>query len=121
MKKNGYNQIELIVVVGVFTIVYFVGAFIVSKNFNVDFEMDLYNQKIAAIEKQAEIYGEKEKDLFKESDSVYVTIEELALANAIVSTKEGVVADPRNSSDTLNNLKVKITKEDDKVTAKVLG
>ena len=49
-----------------------------------------------------------------------MTVEELALNNAVISTKEGVVADPRNSEETLNDLRVKITNKDDEITAEVL-
>lgn len=121
MRKNGYTTIELVVVLGIFSIAYFASAIAISKNFNVNYEEELYNQKIAAIEKQASIYGENKEDLFKDGDSVYMTIEDLAKENVIVASEEGVVADPRDSEKNLNDLKVKITSNDNKVTAKVLS
>ena len=50
-----------------------------------------------------------------------MTVEELALANVIISNSEGVVEDPRNSEDTLNDLRVKITNKDNEITAEVLA
>lgn len=121
MNKKGYTTIELLIFLGVFTVIYFTTTVIVSKNFQGDYVDKLYDEKIAAIEKQASIYGENTKDFFKENDSVYMTIEELALANVIISNEEGKVTDPRNKEKSLSDLRVKISKEDDKVTAKVLS
>lgn len=118
--KNGYTAVELIIVIAVFTVGYFAVANTLSYNFDVDYEQDLYDLKITSIEEQATIYAEGHVDMFAESNDVYMTVEELALNNAIVSTKEGVVEDPRNSEETLNDLRVKITNEDEKITAEVL-
>ena len=81
---------------------------------------DLYNLKISSIEEQAAIYAEAHTDMFAESNDVYMTVEELALNNAIISTSEGVVADPRDNDETLNELRVKITNNEDEITAEVL-
>ena len=94
---------------------------ILSKNFDVNFEQDLYEETIAAIETQAALYGETHTEIFNESPDVYMTVEELALANVIISSSEGVVKDPRDNEDTLNDLRVKITNNDDSVTAEVLN
>lgn len=118
--KKGYTAVELIIVIAVFTVGYFVTANILSKDFDVNYEQDLYEEKINAIETQAALYGETHTEIFTESSDVYMTVEELALANVIISTSEGVVADPRDSEETLNDLRVKITNSDDEVTAEVL-
>ena len=122
MKNNrGAGQIGLIALLAVFTVGYFVIANMFSYAFEVDFEEDLYNLKIAAIEKNATIYAEGHEELFAESSDIYMTVEELALAGVIISNSEGVVKDPRNSEDTLNDLGVKITNKDDRITAEVLA
>ena len=118
--KKGYTGVELVIVIAVFTVGYFLVANTLSYNFDVDYEEDLYNLKIASIEEQAAIYAEGHTDMFVESNDVYMTVEELAMNNAIISTSEGVVADPRDSENTLNDLRVKITNEDEKITAEVL-
>ena len=122
MKNNrGAVSVGLIALLAVFTVGYFVLANMFSYNFDVNFEEDLYDLKIAAIEKNAVIYAERHEELFAESSDVYMTVEELALANVIISNSEGVVEDPRNSEDTLNDLRVKITNKDDVITAEVLA
>ena len=118
--KKGYTGVELVIVIAVFTVGYFLIANTLSYNFDVDYEEDLYNLKIASIEEQAAIYAEGHTDMFVESNDVYMTVEELAMNNAIISTSDGVVADPRESENTLNDLRVKITNEDEKITAEVL-
>ena len=118
--KKGYTGIELVIVIALFTVGYFVAANMLSYNFDVNYEEDLNSLKISSIEEQATIYAEGHMDMFAESNDVYMTVEELALNNAIVSTSEGVVADPRDNEETLNDLRVKITNEDESVTAEVL-
>lgn len=120
MNKKGYAGIEMIIVLALFTVGYFVVANIISYNFDVNYEEDLYDLTISSIEKQAALYGENNTEIFAESNDVYMTIEQLAAANAIISTSEGVVADPRDDSKTLNDIRVKITNDDDEITAEVL-
>lgn len=122
MKNNkGGASIGLIVILAIFTVAYFVVANMFSYDFDVNFEQELYDLKIAAIEKNATIYAEGHEELFEESSDVYMTVEELALANVIISNSQGVVIDPRNNEDTLNDLRVKITNKDDVITAEVLA
>ena len=51
--KKGYTGVELVIVIAVFTVGYFLVANTLSYNFDVDYEEDLYNLKIASIEEQA--------------------------------------------------------------------
>lgn len=121
MNKKGYGVVELVVILAVFSVGYFVAANTISKELNVNYKETLYENKIAAIESQAEIYGKSNEEIFKDGNSVYMTIAELASANVVLYDKEGVVTDPRDEENDLNNLKVKITNENDLVTAKVLS
>lgn len=120
MKNKGYTVAELLIVIAVFSVLYFGATFIVSKSIGINYEEELYQEKITAIETQAAIYARQNKDIFKDSPSVYMTINELAVANAVISNSEGKVTDPRSKDEDLNELKVKITSDSDKVTAKVL-
>lgn len=118
--NNGKISIILLIVLGIFTIGYF---FIVNKFsyvFDVDFEEDLYELKIASIEKQSEIYAQGHSELFSESNDIYLTVEDLVTENVIISNNAGNVIDPRDNEKTLNDLKVKITNKDNEITAKVL-
>lgn len=121
MKRNGYTVIELVVVLAVFSVGYFAAAWIISGKVNVNFEELLYEEKISAIEKQASIYAMSEESLFEKEKVAYLTVGDLAEKNAIISNENGKVDDPRNDEKNLNDIKIKLTKDDDKVTAVVLN
>lgn len=119
MKKNGYNVVELVVVLSVFSIFYFTAAFMISKTLDVDFLNDSYEHKIAYIEDGAVMYAKLNEDLFKDNKTIYVTVEDLVRAHTVYSSN-GVVEDPRSDGNNLNNVKVKITNENNKIKAKIL-
>lgn len=122
MKKNGYTIVELLIVLAVFGLAYFMIANKVSYAFKVDYNSEIYNQTITSIEKNAKIYAENNLDLFKEGKDVYLTVADLAQKNLVFHDNNGVVSDPRENGKTLNDLKVKLTLEsDNSVTVKVLG
>lgn len=120
MKKNGYSNIELIITLAVFTVVYFVGVSKIAGDFDFDYQKELYDNTIKSIEDQATLYGTYTEGLFNEENTIYVTVLDLANENIIKSNSEGIVLDPRDNTKTLNDLKIKITKDNDNVTAKVL-
>ena len=121
MNKKGYTVAELAITLGVFGIAFFIAAGSISNVFNFDYKTDLYNMTISAIENQASLYGKMNPELFEEDKSIYVTIDDLAQANVVISYEDGKVLDPRDNTKKLNDIKVKITKESDEaVTAKVL-
>lgn len=121
MGKKGFTTIELLVVIAVFGIVYFVAANKISYAFSTDYDTELYNQTLNYIETSAKIYGEYNLALFEEEKEVYVTVGELAEKNIVLANTEGTVNDPRDENKNLNNMKIKLTYKNDKVTAKVLG
>ncbi len=120
-KCNGYGAVELVVVLAVFSVGYFLTANYVSKSLNVNLEETLYENKINAIETQAKIYAQNTDSLFEKSSSVYMTVEELAKCNAVLFDEDGKVRDPRDNNSNLNNLKVKITNKDNEINVKVLS
>lgn len=121
MKKNGYTVIELVVVLVVFSVGYFAATWIISGKVNVNFEEELYEEKISAIEKQASIYAMTDESLFEKDKVAYLTVGDLVEKNAIISNENGKVNDPRNEEKDLNDIKIKLTKDNDKVTAVVLN
>ncbi len=122
MQKNGFTKVELLVFLGIFTICYFVIVNKVSYSFSGDTEQEMYAVTINSIEKQSVVYGQNEKDLFKDKSSVYVTVEDLIKKGYyFADDEEGNVEDPRDTSKNLNDVKIKITNKNNKITAKVLG
>ena len=121
MKKNGYTVVELVVVLAIFSIGYFAATWVISGSFGVNFKEDLYKEKIAAIEKQASIYAMKDESLFKDDKVAYITIGDLVEKSVVISNGNGEVVDPRNNEKNLNDVKIKLTKEEDTVTATILN
>lgn len=121
MRKNGYTIVELVVVLAVFSVGYFIAVIAISGKVGFNFEEELYNEKLRAFETQASIYAKSDESLFTEEDTVYVTVGELAEKNVIISNKDGKVVDPRNNDNDLNNVKIKLIKKKDSITAKILN
>lgn len=120
MKKNGYTTKELLVVIivlGVFTL----GILGTTSNAYKDHSEEYYEQTINIIEKQAELYGKSLTNL-KEEGSLVITLSDLVSKGYFVADdSDGNVNDPRNSKNTLNGLKIKLTYEKDGViSAKVI-
>ena len=120
MKKNGYTTKELLVVIivlGVFTL----GILGTTSNAYKDHSEEYYEQTINIIEKQAEFYGKSLTNL-KEEGSLVITLSDLVSKGYFVADdSDGNVNDPRNSKNTLNGLKIKLTYEKDGViSAKVI-
>ncbi len=120
MTKVNILNIVLVALIGIFSVIYFIIANKISYNFQGDFVNDLYDLKMESISMQAQIYGDNNPDLFNENKDVYITVDELA-QNDYVLNNDGVVIDPRDETKTLNDLKIKLTYENEKVTAKILG
>ena len=114
MKKNGYTTKELLVVIivlGVFTL----GILGTTSNAYKDHSEEYYEQTINIIEKQAELYGKSLTNL-KEEGSLVITLSDLVSKGYFVADdSDGNVNDPRNSKNTLNGLKIKLTYEKDGV------
>ena len=116
MVKNGYTMPELIIVIVVVGIGYFLVANHLSYAFSVNYEDEMYAQSIEYIEKNAEIYAEANLDNFTE----YMTVDDLVEKGILLNT-DGKVLDPRDENKSLNDLRIKLTLKDNKVTAEVLN
>lgn len=105
----------------VFTIVYFVVATKMSYAFTYDEDKERYDSKISSIIDSAKSYAEKNPDLFADTDTIYVTVNELIEKQAIIpDDTEGNVKDPSNENNNLNSLKIRLTYKDDVYDAVVL-
>ena len=105
----------------VFTVGYFITINKVSYAFTDNAREDLYSLKIKLIEKSAKLYGENNMDLFKEKKSIYVKVSDLVEANYITADdEEGNVFDPSSEVKKLNDLKIRITNKNGKISAKAV-
>ncbi len=121
MKKN-MNLYIFIAIMVLFTVGFFVGAVKSSYAFPTGEENDKYEQEILLIRKSAEVYAEENPDIFTDKDAAYITVDELVkLGYLKADNDEGQVKDPSSEIKTLNDLKIRLTSEDGKITTKVLS
>ena len=121
MKNKNMLLYIAIGVVVLFTAVYFVAANKISYAFAADEGTMLLDGKLNSLSKMAQIYGENNLDLFNEDNTIYVTVSDLVDKGYILADDDkGNVKDPTSDVKVLNELKIRITLEDGKVTTKVL-
>lgn len=116
MNNKGYTIPELVVVIVVIGVGYFLVANHLSYAFDVNYEDEMYAQTIKYIEENAQIYAEANLDTFSE----YMSVDELVEKGFLLNT-DGKVIDPRDQNKSLNDLRIKLTRKGDKVTAEVLN
>ena len=120
MKKNIYLY-AFIGVMAVFTIAFFTAAIKSSYAFPTGKENTKYEEKLNIIKKCAQTYGEQNPDLFKEEENIYITVDELVKMNYLIADNEdGEVKDPSSEVKTLNDIKIRITNKDGKITTKII-
>ena len=119
MNNSGYTIKQLLVVIivlGVFTL----GLFGATSNAYKDSSEDYYKEKINLIEKQAVLYAKTIEGLPEEQNKV-ITLDEMVEAGYyIADNDDGDVIDPRNTKATLNNIKIKVSYENEEYKAKVI-
>ncbi len=120
MNNKGFTTIELLIVVAVFTIIYFIGVSSVSYAFSTS-ETDLkYDDIINIIEVQAQTYAENNSDIFKEENTVYVYVKDLIENKYLVANENGKIMNPQEPNKDLNDLKIKIEKKEDKIETNIV-
>ena len=122
IKSKNIILYEILAVLVLFTIIYFVAVNKASYAFSYDESSMLYESKISHIDKMALLYGENNPDLFAEDDTIYITVADLVAKEYIVADDdEGNVKDPTSDVKLLNDIKIRITAKDGKVSTKILS
>jgi len=108
MKNKGYTVIELLIVIVVVGVISFTAINKASYAFSEEVEEleELEIQKQKLIENQAANYGESNKDLFDESNTIYIRVKDLIEGNYL-----------KESFSSNGEQKIKIVLDDDKVSA----
>ena len=119
---NDKKIIALIVLLSVFSIGYFVVMNKVSYAFVNDYDVDReYNKTISTIKASAIAYGEKNIDSFKKEDgnTIYPKVQDLIDARLLVPNSEGLIVNPKKTSETLNSKMVTIKYENNLFTVEI--
>ncbi len=117
LNNKGFTTIELLIVVFVFSIVYFVSVLNVTYAFETDNTEVSYDQKITLIEKQAEIYASDTDGFFAEEDTIYLYVKDLIEYGYLKADEDGNVVNPLTPNKFLNDDKIKIEKIGEKIVA----
>ena len=77
--------------------------------------------KINLIKSMSDIYAKKNMELFDEKSVIYITVQDLVDNDLIdADNTNGDVKDPTSEVKTLNDLKIRLTNKDGKISSKVL-
>ena len=117
--KNIYLYIAL-GIIAIFTLFYFITVNKISYAFSNNGETEVYNTVIKLINSSAKLYANSESDLFKDEKTIYITVDELIEKGFLMTDYDDKLFDPRDNSKTLNDLKIRITKNGDEIVTKVL-
>lgn len=121
MNKFGYSKIEILVVIVLLGIVAFITINKTSYAFEVD-ESKAVDEVKYLIEIQAEDYALANTTLFEDTNTTYISVDDLIEAGYLAGNEEGLLTDPTDSTKNLNDKKVKLEYNADKnnVTATVV-
>ncbi len=121
LNKLGYTKVELLIVVVLVGIVAFITINKTSYAFAID-NTDSVEEVKNLIELQAEDYAMDNLDLFKETDTNYIIVDDLVEAGYMIGDNKGLVIDPSNSSKSYNDNKIKLeyNKDKNKVVATLI-
>ena len=106
--NKGYTVIELLVVIIIFGVITAVTISTTSYAFENHSE-EYYKVKIKDIESNAKRYAMKNEKV-QNGETVIITVKDLVDAGYLSGDNENDdIVDPRNSKATLNNMKIKLT------------
>ena len=121
MNKLGYSKIEILVVIVLLGIVAFITINHMSYAFAID-KNEAIEEVEYLIEVQAEDYALANTTLFEETNTTYISVDDLIEAGYLAGNESGVLTDPTDSSKNFNDKKVKLEYDEKKnnVTATVV-
>lgn len=121
MNKLGYSKIEILVVIVLLGIVAFITINHTSYAFAID-KNEAIEEVEYLIEVQAQDYALANATLFEETNTTYISVDDLIEAGYLAGNESGVLTDPTDSSKNFNDKKVKLEYDEKKnnVTATVV-
>lgn len=121
MNKLGYSKVEILVVIVLLGIVAFITINKTSYAFAVN-DTEAIDEVKYLIEVQAEDYALANTTLFEETNTTYISVDDLIEAGYLIANEDGVITDPTNSEKNFNDKKVKLEYDEKKnnVTATVV-
>lgn len=107
MDKLVYSKIEILVVIVLLGIVAFITINKTSYAFAID-KNEAVDEVKYLIEVQAEDYALANTTLFEETNTTYISVDDLIEAGYLIGNEDGLLTDPTDSSKNFNDKKVKL-------------
>ncbi len=107
LSKLGYTKIEMLIIVVLLGIVAFITINKTSYAFAID-NTKAINEVLKLIELQAEEYAMDNLDLFKESETAFISVDDLVKNNYLIGNNEGYITNPADSNKKYNENKIKL-------------
>ena len=122
LNQFGYSKIEILVIVLLLGVVAFITINQTSYAFAIDNSSAVEETK-GLIELQAENYAIDNLDLFKETTTTYISVNDLVENKYLIGNEDGMITDPTDSSKYYNSNKIKLeyNKENNSVKASFLN
>lgn len=122
LSKLGYTKIEMLIIVVLLGIVAFITINKTSYAFAIDNTKSI-NEVYKLIELQAEEYAMDNLDIFKETETTFISVDELVKNNYLIGNSEGYITNPADSSKKYNDNKIKLEYNSNKkeVTATLIN
>ena len=113
MNKLGYSKIEILVVIVLLGVVAFITINKTSYAFAVD-EKGAREEVKYLIEVQAEDYALANTTLFEDTNTTYISVDDLIEAGYLVGNEKGLLTDPTDTSKNFNDKKVRLEYNENK-------
>ena len=114
LNNLGYTKMELMIIVVLLGIVAFITINKTSYAFAIDSSSSVTEIE-NLIELQAEDYAMDNLNLFNESKTAFITVNDLIEKNYLIGNSDGLITDPSDSKKNYNDAKIKLEyKEDEK-------
>ena len=117
MNNKGYTAVEMLVLFIVVGIIAIISINRITYAFAGKSSVSLRENAFLIIEEEAKKYGDTHPEIFAESNEYYMDVNSLVESGYLLKDNEKTIL----GFDDLFDKKIKISKEDDKVTAVVLN
>lgn len=120
-KIKNLRLYEAIFVIVIFSVIYFVTMNKYSYAFSYDSTYEQSKNEERLLTKAAQLYAENNKSIFKDKDTVYITVDDLVNAKLIKADENGKVYLTGSDVKTINDMKIRLVYKDEKITVKLLS
>lgn len=118
LNKLGYTKVEVLAVVVLLGIVAFITINKTSYAFSID-QSSMVKEVKSLIENQAKEYAMDNLEIFKETSTTYINVNDLVEKGYLIGNEKGLITSPIDQNKSFNEDKIKLeyNKEEEKVTA----